>query len=383
MWRRAVSALLGVADLACSISMELGSRPIRPFALAACLFVLLCAPASAADVLFVQTNAPNGGNAVRVSVASKGGKFRSAGTFRTGQSGTGKGVPSEGTLALTSDRRYLAVLDVGSSTVTVFRVGKGRLQRTDRLGSGGRRPVSIASGPEDRFLVLNAGGTANLAGFSVQPTSGKLLPLPSFSAPLSESGASPYAVSLAPSGNRAAVSYAKAQPGRDLEVFSIVGGQLTSSFLAAVQGGRPSPITFLGEDRILVGRMASSGAGLATYTVGQGLGNISVISAILPCWVEVDDGGGLGWAASPSSVAAFGIGSNGTLSKLGSKQLPGRSSDLTIGEGGRRLYLLNQRHGRVRVLALDPQKLAVIGSSPRLPATTTGIIDLPNNIGGF
>jgi 6-phosphogluconolactonase len=344
---------------------------------------LLCAPASAADVLFVQTNAPDGGNAVRALVASKGGKFRSAGTFRTGQSGTGKGIPSQGTMALASDGRYLGVLDVGSSTVTVFRVGKGRLDRTYRVGSGGRQPVSIASGPGDRFVILNAGGAANLAGFKVQPKSGQLVALPSFSAPLSESSAGPYAVALAPSGNRAVVSYAKAKGGHDLELFGVVGGQLTSTLVAAVQGGQPSPIAFLGEDRILVGRMASSGPGIASYAVGQGLENISVINGVLPCWVVIDNGGGLGWAASPSSVAAFGVGSNGALSKQRSKQLPGRSSDLTIGEGSRRLYLLNRRHGRMRVLALDPHKLTVSGSSAPLPGTSTGIVDLPNSIGGF
>jgi hypothetical protein len=179
------------------------------------------------------------------------------------------------------------------------------------------------------------------------------------------------------------VSYAKAKAGKDLELFGVAGGQLTSTLVAAIQGGRPSPIAFLGEDRILVGRMASSGPGLATYAVGQSLDNISVIKGqILPCWVQ-NDGGGLGWATSPSSVAAFGIGSNGTLSALRSKQLPGRTSDLTLGEGGRRLYLLNKRHGRVRVLALDPHKLTVSGSSPRLPATSTGLVDLPNTTGGF
>jgi hypothetical protein len=343
--------------------------------------VLLCAPASAADVLFVQTNAPKGTNAVRVLVASKGGKFRSAGKFRTGQSGTGKPIPSEGTMALASDRRYLAVLDVGSSTVTVFRIDKGRLERTDRRGSGGSRPVSIASGPDHRFVVLNAGGSANLAGFRVRPKSGKLVPLPSFSAPLSQAHAGAYAVALAPSGNRAAVSYAKAKGGKDLELFRVAGGQLTSSRVASVRGGRPSPISFLGEDRILVGRMGPSGPGLATYAVGQGFKELSAVNGDL-CWIKTD-GGGLGWATSPSSVEAFGIGSKGTLSKLRSRQLPGRSSDLTLGEGGRRLYLLNQRHGRVRVLALDPDKLTVIGSSPRLPGTSTGIVDLPNNIGGF
>jgi hypothetical protein len=341
---------------------------------------VLCAPASAADVLFVQTNAPNGGNSVHVLVATKGGKFTSAGKFRTGRSGTGEGIASEATMALTGDRRYLAVLDVGSSAVTVFRIGNGRLERTDRLGSGGRHPVSIASGPNGRLVVLNSHGTPNLAGFKVRHKSGHLMALPGLSAPLSEGDAGPYEVALSPSGERAAVSYAKAEGGKDLELFDVTGGELKSSFVAEVAGGRPSPVSFLGNDRLLVGRMASSGPGVATYAVGEGLQKLSAISGD-SCWFETGDA--VGWAASPSSLQAFGIGSNGRLGKLSSTQLPGRTSDLTLGEHARRLYVLNERHDRVRVLALDPRTLSVIGSSPRLPGTSTGIVDLPNSIGGF
>jgi 6-phosphogluconolactonase (cycloisomerase 2 family) len=334
-------------------------------------------------VLFVQTNAPNGGNAVRVLVAGKGGKFRSAGTFRTGQSGTGKDIPSDGTMVLTSDRRHLAVLDMGSSALTVFRVGKGRLVRTDRLGSGGRHPVSVAAGPDDRLVVLNAGGVPNLAGFKVRRKSGNLAPLRSLSAPLSQRKAGAYAVALSPNGKRAAVSYAKARGGRDLELFSVAGGRLKSSRVAAVGGGRPSPISFLRNDRILVGRMASSGPGVAVYAVGQGLRKISSIDGVLPCWVEVDGGGTLGWGASPTAVSAFAIGPGGKLGKPRLRRLPGRTYDLTLGEGGHRLYVLSERGGGVRVLAVNPRKLDVIGASPRLPRTSTGIVDLPNSIGGF
>jgi hypothetical protein len=128
--------------------------------------------------------------------------------------------------------------------------------------------------------------------------------------------------------------------------------------------------------------MSSSGPGLATYAVGQGFRRISAIGAGL-CWLTSNGGGTLAWATSLSSVRAFGISSGGTLRSLRSKQLRGRTSALTLGQGGRRLYVLNKRDHRVRVLALDPQKLTVIGSSPRLPGTSTGIVDLPNNIGGF
>jgi hypothetical protein len=104
----------------------------------------------------------------------------------------------------------------------------------------------------------------------------------------------------------------------------------------------------------------------------------------LPCWIEaIRQPSSLGWATSPSTATAFARGSDGSISSLKSRHLAGRTSDLTIGTSQKRLYILNERHGKVRVLALDPRTLAIRGASPPLPKTTTGLVDLPNGIGGF
>jgi hypothetical protein len=358
---------------------------VRLLALSVAFLAVLCAPAQAADVVFVQTNAADGRNAVRALVATSDGDLRSAGTFRTGQSGTGRRVESQGTLATTQDGRHLAVLDVRSSTVTVFRVGNGRLRVTDRLGSGGRRPVSIASAGGNRFLVLNAGGKPGLAGFDL--VDGTLVPVAGLNATLSQSGASPYQVSISPNGGVVAVSYEDGTEGRDVELFELSGDRLETRSLAAVQGGGPSPLTFVDESALLVGRMGPGDPGLGTYSVGSGLGSLTPLSlssgGALPCWVQISASRTRGWATSPAAVQTFAIGAGAKLEILRSRALTGRTSDVTIGEGDRRLYVLNERRGRVRVLALHPRNLSVLGSSGLLPKTTTGIVDLPNNIGGF
>jgi 6-phosphogluconolactonase (cycloisomerase 2 family) len=337
-------------------------------------------PARAADVLFVQTNAPNGANAVRVITSRSDGKLRSAGSFRTGQSGTGHAIHSQGTLVTTQDGHHVLALDVGSSTITVFRVGNGKLTRTDRGGSGGRRPISIASAG-NRVFVLNAGSGPNLSVFDVQGTSGRLTPV--LSVPLAQGNARPYAVATSPSGHRAAVSYEKGTGGRDVEVFEFAGNQLTGSSLVAVSGGGPGALAFSGEDQLLVGRMAHPGPGLANYAIGPGATTLSLVGQMAEdsCWIE--NGDNLGWATFPSSVTAFARGSGGSLSSVKSRHLSGRTSDLAIGTSQKRLYVLNERHAKVRVLALDPRTLSVLGASPLLPKTTTGLVDLPNSIGGF
>jgi 6-phosphogluconolactonase (cycloisomerase 2 family) len=332
-------------------------------------------PARAADVLFAQTNAPSGANAVRVITSGSDGKLRSAGSFRTGQSGTGRAVHSQGTLVTTGDGHHLLALDVGSSTITVFRAGHGKLERTDRGGSGGRRPISIASAG-NRVFVLNAGSGPNLSVFDVQATSGRLTPV--ISVPLAQGNASPYAVAASPSGSRVAVSYEKGTGGRDVELFEFAGNQLKGSSLVAVSGGGPGALAFSGEDQLLVGRMHGPGPGLASYTIGPGSTSLSLVGqlGVLPCWVQNDGGGSLGWATSPSSVTAFARGSGGSISSLKSRHLSGRTSDLAIGRSQKRLYVLNERHAKVRVLALDPRTLTVLSASPPLPKTTTGLVDL-------
>jgi 6-phosphogluconolactonase (cycloisomerase 2 family) len=339
-------------------------------------------PARAADVLFVQTNAPNGANAVRVITSRSDGKLRSAGSFRTGQSGTGRTVHSQGTLATTRDGHHLLVLDVGSSTITVFRVGHGKLERTDRGGSGGRQPISITIAGS-RVFVLNAGSGPNLSVFDVQRTSGRLTPV--ISVPLAQGNAHPYAVASSPSGHRVAVSYEKGTGGKDVELFEFAGNQLTGSSFVAVDGGGPGALAFSGEDQLLVGRMRGPGPGLASYAIGAGANTLSLISRTSQflCWIKNDGSGSLGWATFPSAVTAFARGSDGSISTLKSRHLAGGTSDLAIGRSRKRLYVLNERHAKVRALALDPSTLDVLSASPPLPKTTTGLVDLPNGIGGF
>jgi 6-phosphogluconolactonase len=334
--------------------------------------------------VFVQTNAPGGANAVQVMISTSGGALRSAGTFRTGRSGTGRQIKSEGTMAATKNGRYLVVLDSGSSTVTVFRVGGGRLKRTDRIASGGQRPVSVATSG-NRLLVLNAGGASTIAGFDVDQRSGQIVAVPGLSGQLAQSGARPYSVAISPSGGRVAVSYERGSTGRDVEMFTLSGDRLTSNGVVAVSGGHPGALSFIADDRLLVGRMGQGGPGLATYAIAQGIGPLAPINtaASFSCWIENNGAGTRGWATFPSSVATFPLSSGGAIGTVLFARLPGRTSDLTLGATGRRLYVLNQRNGRVRVLALNARTLKLLGTSPRMPATSTGIVDLPNNIGGF
>jgi hypothetical protein len=181
------------------------------------------------------------------------------------------------------------------------------------------------------------------------------------------------------------VSYEKGTAGRDVELFEIAGDQITSSALVPVRGGGPGALAFSGEDQLLVGRMAHPGPGLASYAIGPGSATLSLVDQVAQdmCWITNGDPGNLGWATFPSSVTAFTRGADGSIGTVRTKHLPGHTSDLTIGRSQKRLYVLNERSAGVRVLALDPRTLSVLGASPPLPKTTTGLVDLPTSTGGF
>src|SRR5918994_2953335 len=113
--------------------------------------------------VFTQTNTvPN-----RVAVFSRGadGKLVAAGEVPTGGNGQPAGNPpfrfpfadSAGNVALASDgdsRRCLFVTNMGSNTVSSFRVGLDGIELADQRPTGGSRPVSLTSNRRGPLSLL-------------------------------------------------------------------------------------------------------------------------------------------------------------------------------------------------------------------------------------
>ena len=166
----------------------------------------LAAVAGAGGDVFTMTNSPTG-NAVLAFHIAAGGALVPAGSFATHGNGTGVSLADQGALALTSDHRYLLVVNAGDNTISVFRVhasGSGALLTfSDRVKSRGVEPVSLTvHGPI--VYVLNAGSASsagNIAGFYLGDH-GLLFPLPGSRQPLSTSAPTgPAEVAFSPSGN--------------------------------------------------------------------------------------------------------------------------------------------------------------------------------------
>src|SRR4051812_18708351 len=121
---------------------------------------------SARDVaVYVQTN-DAAKNEVLAFAQGADGRLAPLGRFETGGRGTGQPhFPSQSSLVLTDDARGLLVVNAGSDELSMFAVERGGLVLSDRIGSGGMTPTSVAvSG--DLVYVLN-NGTPNIAGFRI------------------------------------------------------------------------------------------------------------------------------------------------------------------------------------------------------------------------
>jgi 6-phosphogluconolactonase len=147
--------------------------------------------------VYVQTN-DVGNNEVVAFRRSDDGSLASLGRFSTGGRGTGEPhLPSQGSVLLTDDGRWLLVANAGSDEVSVFAVESDGLRLTGRIASGGRTPTSVGVRGELVYVLNN--GTPNVCGFEL--SGGALMPLEDSERPLSGAKADPAQVAVTVDGS--------------------------------------------------------------------------------------------------------------------------------------------------------------------------------------
>lgn len=159
--------------------------------------------------VYTLTNQPTG-NSVIVFDRAADGTLTLAGSYPTGGTGTGAGstfptivdpLGSQGAVVLSRSHRLLFAVSPASNQVSAFSVDGDRLNLLNTISSGGTRPVSVAV--HGRLVyVLNAGGTPNITGFTIDPGTNKLVPLAGSARPLAGgSAANPAEVSFSLDGS--------------------------------------------------------------------------------------------------------------------------------------------------------------------------------------
>lgn len=336
--------------------------------------------------VYVQTNQA-AGNEVAVFSRSTDGTLALTATVPTGGLGSGSGLGSQGSVALSNDGRWLFVVNAGSNEISSFRVKADGLNLVDRVSSAGMNPISLAI-HKDLLYVLNAGGSGNITGFTVDPF-GQLTALEGSTRPLSNyfvgAAPGPAQVSFSPDGSTLVVTE-KATNMIDTYVVEN-NGLAAGPTVHPSSGATPFGFAFTQQGALVVSE-AFGGAALASavssYDVSED--TLNVISASIPtgqtaaCWIAVSKNGKFAYStnAGSGSVSAYRVETDGSLSLVdGAAGITGNGTspiDATVSNDGQYLYVLNGRTHNISAFSIQADgALLHVGTFEGLPAGSAGI----------
>ena len=315
------------------------------------------------------------------------------GNFSAQGAGTGAALASQGALALAQEGRLLLVVDAGSNEITAFHVNHdGSLTFADKVGSQGTTPVSLTV-DQGLVYVLNAGGTPNIAGFSLSG-SGQLTFITGSVQPLGgNASSSPEEIGFTPIGSTQTVfSQGSASQTAGVLVVTQKGSNLIDTFTVGENGAVSAPTAIssngggpygfaFAPNGVLVLSEAGT-ATLSSYAV-SGNGNLRTLSGAIPdfglapCWVAISPDGRFAYAdnAHGGTISGYSISGTGVLSLFSSvaakTAIP--NLDLTFSGNGHFLYVLNG--GSITTFQTYPDgSISQSSSVGGLPASTGGLV---------
>jgi 6-phosphogluconolactonase len=343
-------------------------------------FGVALADASQPGGVYLQTNQASG-NEIAIFQRSADGTLAFSSAISTGGLGTGAGLGSEGSVILSNDGRWLFAVNAGSDEISAFRVDASGLTLTDKVSSGGSRPTSLTI-YKDLLYVLNAGGTGNITGFTVDPA-GQLSPLTGSTRSLSGDATAPAQVSFSRDGSMLVVTE---RATNMIDTYVIGNDGLASGPTShPSSGATPFGFAFTQQGALIVSE-AFGGAPLASavssYTLSNG--GLNLVSASVPtgqtaaCWIAVSKNGKFAYStnAGSNSVSAYRVETDGSISLIsGAAGATGEGPiDASVDNNGQYLYVLNGRTHNISAFAIQADgALISIGTFEGLPVGSAGI----------
>lgn len=313
----------------------------------------VAAAAGNSGAVYTLTNSATGNEVVIFNRAADG-TLTAAGAVSTGGLGTGGGLGSQGALTLSANNKWLFAVNAGSHEISVFAVRDDGLTLTDKVASGGERPISVTT-YKDLVYVLNAGGSGNITGFTLGKR-GQLTPIAGSTRALSNGGAGaapgPAQIEFSPDGEVLVVTekatnlidtYAVGEDG--------VAGDATSH---PSSGVTPFGFDFTRRGTLIVSEAfggAADASAASSYAVSED--GFELISASVPtnqtaaCWVVVTKNGKFAYTTNTGSgsISAYRVSKGGSIELLnGQAGLTGAGSapiDAAVSGNSRYLYTLN------------------------------------------
>jgi 6-phosphogluconolactonase (cycloisomerase 2 family) len=287
------------------------------------------------------------------------------GEFDTGGIGTGGGLGNQGALVLSSGGRWLFACNAGSDEISVFRVTPHGLELTDKVGSGGRRPISLAL-HRNLLYVLNAGGLVgdvdNVTGFLF--SDGELSPLADSTRSLSADNTDPAQINFSPDGNVLVVAE---KATSIIDTYTVNDDGLIDEHQQFASVGQ-TPFGFAFRRDTLIASEAFGGAvnasAVSSYELADD-GSLQVISPSVPttetaaCWIVVTRNGRFAYASNTGSgtVSGYSVSSGGSLSLLDADGVTGVTGlgpiDMALSVNSHFLYALNSGDGTISAFRVN------------------------------
>ena len=305
-----------------------------------------------AGAVYTMSNSSSG-NAILMFHRAANGTLTAAGSFPTGGVGSGGGLGNQGALILSQNSRWLYAVNAGSNDISVFDVHAQGLELTDRVSSGGIRPISLTV-DRDLLYVLNAGGDGNITGFNIK-RNGRLALLPSSTRPLSGPNTAPAQIAFDPDGEVLVVTE---KATNFISTYVVAEDGLTNGPLVnASVNATPFGFAFDHRGRLLVSEAVGGAADAGTvssYNVTAN-GLLEVISPAVPttetavCWVAVTKNGRFAYVTNTGSgsLSAYRIARDGSITlrdadgRTGDTGTGSAPLDIAFSNNNRYIYTLN------------------------------------------
>ncbi len=358
------------------------------FSAAAVLALLMVAPQPGfaegrSGNVYVPTN-QSSGNSIVVFHRDAAGALTVVDSFASGGVGAGTGgdpLASQGAVVLSRDNRLLFAVNAGSDSISVFAVSGDQLELLDTVASGGTLPVSLTV-HGDLLYVLNAGGTPNISGFTVESQTNRLIPLVGSTQDLPGGvGAKPAQVSFSPDDS---VLIVTEKGTNSIDTFAVGNDGVARPGVSFPSSGN-TPFGFaFGQNNAVIVSDAGSGA-VSSYAVDEE-GNLDLVTPALsdtqaaPCWIVVPRNGRFAYTANAGSgtISSYTVGENGNLALLevdaASVEHGSAPTDMALSNNSRFLYVRNGGNGTISGFRLNADgSLEPVSTIGGLPAGTQGI----------
>lgn len=331
--------------------------------------------------VYTLSNQVSGNTVMEYNRAANGTLMFNA-SYSTGGTGTGGGLGNQGAVIISDDDDVLLAVNPGSNSISSFKITNSGLQLKSTINSGGMRPVSITQN-DDIVFVLNAGGSGNISGFSLDD--GKLKAIAGSTRPLSSGASGAAQVSLVNDGRVVVVT----EKATNKIISYTVNASGIPGAMHAITSSNPTPFGFDAgkKGNIFVSEAVGGAPGastLSSYDVNND-GSISLTSGPVgagqsaACWVVITKSGKYAYATNTASnnLSSFNVNKNSgniSLHTAIAATTGAGPIDAALSNNSKYLYVLNGGSHSISVYGgAQNGNLSPLQTLPGLPAGATGL----------